>query len=538
MKSSPIFTRARRAAKLPLADGWSTPAAKKGYIFETDGILPWTNKFAAGVQLQYPNRRQQLTERSPAEAMSDNHAPGLQELLSTFSELTGLPSLARRATTAKLKAEIWLDRHRFHSDAAFLDSVRRLDLSGKALRKFAVVGPMPPAETGIANFTLQTFRNCSGGVDIFTTFESLHAYAHFACEEPRKDLGVEMFELAALPKAVELRDYDAIIICIGNSSHNRPFAELLATLATFPPAVPVLLHLHDPWLFDLWDWTAATMGRSSRSDLESLYGISAKGFRATHRVALAGGAFGVSALIGAAPVCGIIVNSRAAEILVQRDLSLAGIELPIVRAFLPVLPPLVAVREMASTEMPIKIGAFGYPGAAKRSRETVQAAHLLIGSGKASEIVIAGYSASNFVKSLPTRERKNVRHQNAPADFALEILMSQIDVAVQLRRGNRGESSGIVSQLLAQGKPVVVSATGSFREFGDAVVQIPADANPATIAAAILEAFERRVELSEKANAYCAAHSPQRFISVLDAFVTSLKQERHRTPDEVLGSSL
>ena len=48
--------------------------------------------------------------------------------------------------------------------------------------------------------------------------------------------------------------------------------------------------------------------------------------------------------------------------------------------------------------------------------------------------------------------------------------MLKCDIAVQLRRSNLGESSGVVPTLLALGIPTIVSPIGAFAEYGDAVL--------------------------------------------------------------------
>ena len=59
-------------------------------------------------------------------------------------------------------------------------------------------------------------------------------------------------------------------------------------------------------------------------------------------------------------------------------------------------------------------------------------------------------------------------------------------------------------------RPVIVSAIGSFAEFGDAVIQTRPNASSADIAAAILEAV-RIPPRPEAISAYVNAHSPENF---------------------------
>src|SRR5690349_20130482 len=49
------------------------------------------------------------------------------------------------------------EKQRAIDAAALLDSLARIREAGTRRRRFAVIAPMPPAETGIANATVQTF---------------------------------------------------------------------------------------------------------------------------------------------------------------------------------------------------------------------------------------------------------------------------------------------------------------------------------------------------------------------------------------------
>jgi hypothetical protein len=81
--------------------------------------------------------------------------------------------------------------------------------------------------------------------------------------------------------------------------------------------------------------------------------------------------------------------------------------------------------------------------------------------------------------------------------------MLKCDIAVQLRRSNLGESSGVVPTLLALGVPTVVSTIGAFGEYGDAVQTFEG-----TDPAALADLLERGVNVDPFAmQRYVREHS-------------------------------
>jgi hypothetical protein len=80
------------------------------------------------------------------------------------------------------------------------------------------------------------------------------------------------------------------------------------------------------------------------------------------------------------------------------------------------------------------------------------------------------------------------------------------DIAVQLRRGSRGETSGAIIDALSTGLPVIVNAHGSAAELPiDAVVLLPDRADCSEIGAALAALWadpKRRTTLSQAAEAY------------------------------------
>jgi hypothetical protein len=126
-------------------------------------------------------------------------------------------------------------------------------------------------------------------------------------------------------------------------------------------------------------------------------------------------------------------------------------------------------------------------------------------------LLIAGYDAGHYGSEMGLQKLPFVEFVDSPSDSLLLSLMQSTDVAVQLRLGNLGESSGVVPQLLASGVPVVVSAIGSFLEYGDAVRAVPPDTTAAQLAAILFEELAPGGERQQRMQKYVAAHKPEEF---------------------------
>jgi glycosyltransferase involved in cell wall biosynthesis len=138
----------------------------------------------------------------------------------------------------------------------------------------------------------------------------------------------------------------------------------------------------------------------------------------------------------------------------------------------PVFEPEVSRREALPQEASLTIGTFGAPAAAKGTDVVIAAVRELRRRGVKAKLIVAGFDANYFAEGeLPNHERRDWLELAEPAtERELQLDMLKCDVAVQLRRSNLGESSGVVPTLLALGVPTVVSAIGAFAEYGDAAL--------------------------------------------------------------------
>lgn len=126
-------------------------------------------------------------------------------------------------------------------------------------------------------------------------------------------------------------------------------------------------------------------------------------------------------------------------------------------------------------------GIFGFLKPYKRIRESLRAFKRLIAVRPDAKLILAGeahpdLALPRLISSLGLNS--HVRHVDyAPLDD-FKGYIAACDVVLNLRYPTVGETSGTFLRALGMGKPVLVSETGSFREYPDNIcLKVPVDAS-------------------------------------------------------------
>lgn len=302
----------------------------------------------------------------------------------------------------------------------------------------------------------------------------------------------ELFDAELLMSAIAIKNYKKIVIAIGDSDHHAYIFEILKKLRSFNLMDRVVLYVHDPNMLNIIKCNFSGDETAFVKTLSKLYQ------EPLNQVAK-GDWFPVFGITGVRifaenGIKHILVNSEAARKILTDDLS--GYSVSIKKLFHPVFLPDVCglphniLGEVGKrVEKPISVGSFGIPSISKRTNTVIAACEELLERNVSIKLIIAGFGAADYVASyLPLRSNLTIEAYGDLSDSELATLMSSVDVAVQLRRNNQGESSGVVSQLLSLGKNVIVSDIGAFSEYGDAVYTVPAKIAAKPLAEVILGA--------------------------------------------------
>jgi len=408
--------------------------------------------------------------------------------------------------------------------------------------RIAFISNMPPDTTGIASCSFYSWFGSENAVDLFCPVNELDWFHRnrliFADNDAEP--AVHVLDVAALLTAAQMNQYDAIILAIGNSDHNLYLHAVLRKIVESGLSDRCVAYVHDPCLLNFVQKGLRAAPPMLAAFLTDLYGTKAHAPASVlqqdwdlHAHLAQSGVMGLRYLCEFG-IRRFLVNSAAAQRIVEDDLT--GRDFAVKRLFHPAFLPLGAEPAPAQTvgrhpSDPITIGSFGVPSHSKRIIELIGAVRRLEAEGTRVRLVLVGFGVADFMRrNADSLSGLDILHHDGPSDLQLANYMRGVDVGVQLRTENLGESSGVVPQLLMLSRPTIVSGIGSFAEFGDAVIQIPADATVEDIASAIKKATISPPSV-QAMQAYVEAHTPARFqaalVETLGEF--GLLSQRHRT---------
>ncbi|WP_234731126.1 glycosyltransferase family protein [Acidocella facilis] len=400
-------------------------------------------------------------------------------------------------------------------DSAILLSVEMLlSLKSETRPRIAIVSVNANAQTGIANFNSVVFGiGDDAAFDIFCPISGADDFMHINASAG----AAHHLSLESLQFALKTLAYQAVIVVLGNSSDNLPAARMLETLSKTKHGVPLYVHIHDPFLFNiakhLLDERDASaiktfLGHLDEEDEAAIARMNNGNFSDL----IARNVTGLCHIIShPEKISGIICNSKAGMTIIANDKTLTPLP-AIYQLFHPVLDPFQKRAPRSEKDRALLIGSFGAPGGDKASDVVVEGFRILRRSYPNAQLVLAGYNAKKFVNRLKSPEDgESIIGAEPEETVAFMNLMAECDLAVQLRRENRGESSGVIPQLVSLDIPVLVSKVGALAEFGDAVSYIDCKATPRQLANAMEEEFLKLAEDNPHRGAYCAKYSVSAF---------------------------
>lgn len=319
--------------------------------------------------------------------------------------------------------------------------------------RLAVVTPLPPARTGVARYEAVRLAALArlADVDVFVDGDRADA--------PEPVAGVRLRDIHELEDAPG-EGYAAPVLHILGESPHHAFA-LTHLLGSGGDVL-----LHDVRLRGLWDALAA-FGRIPSEERDA---------------ALADDPAGLA--------CGPVID-RARRVLVHGEAAR--------RLALTVRPdragdilaiPYASERAAAprAPREPALVCAFGHP------RDAPLFIHALAATG--------GTDVRGMIVGEPTGQGERERLLELARDAGVgdrvtvtgwvpdsewERLLATATVAVQLRAGWGGETSGTIADCLAAGVPTIATAGAAAGGLEHAVVPVPASSGPGTLAAAITD---------------------------------------------------
>ncbi len=369
--------------------------------------------------------------------------------------------------------------------------------------RVALVTPWPPATTGVASYSRRLARALADRAEV-----ELFLDGDTAAETPA-DPEFASYPARSLPVVDPARGgYDAVIASVGNSEHHAGALALVRRCR-----VPAAVLAHDVRLNGLYRHGAArgAVPEGNAAVVTSLYDEADEGWitdgwlqpaeAEAHDVYLA------RELIGLADP--FIVTSDFAAGLARRDAR------PEDRGRIVVCPyayPPVAPRPPAD-EQPGLVCTFGLVNAVKQPELLLAAFALVHRSDETTELTFVGPVDPALLEryhALAVRlgVAEAVVFTGAVDDEEYERWLRRASVAVQLRAGTNGETSGAVADCLSHGVVTVVTDVGPAGQLPEFVAKVPPDATPAAVAdvvTGLLQHPEQRAGRAAEGLAFVAA---------------------------------
>jgi glycosyltransferase involved in cell wall biosynthesis len=385
--------------------------------------------------------------------------------------------------------------------------------------RLAIVSCLPPDQTGVADFT---HRLLTIAGDDVRGYAAPLARLRYIAGDPLDATRWRVGSHRRLDRDAA-KDIDAVVIMIGNSSHFAPIAEWAQGCRARIGQIPRLLYLHDVFLLNLFGHLSAgdaLMEAVSRDQGRAVRhpGNFDELVRLVDQRAL-----GAAVLIRHLQPDAVIVNSAAARELIAHEPGMPR-DIRLEAAFHPVFPTEARWHRNAAPHA-LRIGTFGLQTPLKQLELVLDAVELLRELEPDATLVIAGYGAKQFVARHGLAERRGIEVHESPDDARLDALMASVDLAVQLRAADLGESSGIVARLLAVGTPIIATARGAALELGEAVTFAGASIGARELAELIRREIGRDADRGESARRYAERHTPRALVAKL----TQVARETLRT---------
>ena len=332
--------------------------------------------------------------------------------------------------------------------------------------RIAVVAPLPPQRSGVADYTYRMLEQLRMHCDIDAFVETDPAEV-----DPPSGVSVERVSKFEVKERVRA-GYDSVVFCIGNSEFHAEALELLRRRRS-----GVVL-AHDVRLSGLYSWTAAfrpeLLPHGFLDSLRSMY---------MHRippdVGLTGwldyqeadryGIYMAREVIGLADR--YLVHSDYAAQIAMLDAP-PGDERKVERIQFRFPEPGDLPRARPDEQAPV-IVSVGVVAEVKQTAKIVQAFGHIADRHPSATLAIIGPSASEAetqrcrdgARRFGVEDR--VRITGSVDDDEFRGWLARATLAVQLREHSNGETQATIADCLAAGIPTIVTALGSARELPD-----------------------------------------------------------------------
>ncbi len=431
------------------------------------------------------NSSQREVARDAALLVNAADAAAISESLARVLERGDLADSLRARGPVRAREFSW-NRVADRAVAAIVQAVqerpraRRLPRRRKARPRLAFLSPLPPAKSGVADYSQSLVRELGRTYSI-----DLYHAEGYVPDASWGDAGADCLDARLFEKALPFKDYRGIVYQMGNSQHHRFLYPLMLRY-------PGITTLHDFCLGGFHLWYGRTLGRqrgyfeaeldhAGVEDAEDLLRLlDTQGH--DHEV-----------VIAACSRRGAYLNRRVFEcsrqVVVHSPWCVARLRErhPELAHRATVIPLGSSARTVASSkaaairarfEIPAEatvLAAFGFIHPDKMNPEGLRAFEAVAREHPSALLLLVGQEVDGGDLRRETVERGlsgRVRFlgRQSAADF--DDLSAITDVGFNLRRPpTNGETSAALLQLLSFGVATIVTDVATFADFPDAVVR-------------------------------------------------------------------
>jgi glycosyltransferase involved in cell wall biosynthesis len=377
---------------------------------------------------------------------------------------------------------------------AYRDLLDRPRPAARRRPRVAVVTPLPPAPTGIADFSFHLLNELRGHCDLHA-FADGERHVDPALGPPRAPDEVAVSSARFLGEEERASGgYDAVVYCLGNSEfHGYALAQLRRRSG--------VVLAHEVRLTDLYALTADIPGAVPGGPPERVSAEEAER----------------SGELMAAEVVELserfVVMSQYAADRVRLEVA------PALAGRVTVVP--FAGRQVVEGATPNEargpiVASFGIVNEVKQNEQLVRALPAVLARVPGTTVALVGPCSdaererlTKLAADLGVADRVTIT--GAVPDAEYDAWLDRVAVAVQLRRAANGECSATVADCLAAGAVPVVTGIGALRDLPvDAVVPVSPAVTAAGLGetvAALLDDPDRRRARADAGRAYAAAHT-------------------------------
>jgi glycosyltransferase involved in cell wall biosynthesis len=435
--------------------------------------LPLLEAMACGAPCIASNRSALPEVLARSDALFDpEDAEGLTRLMQRLLEAPELradlaaygPRRARDFSWDRVAAEAW---------AAF-ERARPVAPKGRLGRKksLAVISPLPPTPSGIADYT----------AELAPALAAHYAVTVVSAVRPEGPLTGRLPWMSEDDFAEQGGRFDRVLYHIGNNPmHTRILQDLL-------PRIPGVVTLHEAAITDLRNWLDR---RADAAEPRTTRVVREEGYPALFAPYELAGSAGPMA-----EALALVLHSGHARWLLEMQYGNAALAhahvLPLMRQ--PVLLPSreAARASLGVAEEELIVASFGIVTPQKLPERLLAGFAALARSVPAARLVFVGEAQDGSTALMAAAERQGLAGRVSVAGRVppgiYQAWLAACDLAVQLRRGSRGETSAAAKDVLMAGRPLISNRHGAMAEMeasGCRLIGEPAET--AELAAALLE---------------------------------------------------